>query len=182
MQAPEWFVEELDSDSGGRYRVRWSARRGRWQVEERIGRQSAKRRVLENTSEEAIRENDGMRLLFEITPGTRTHCPRCHRWMQVRVATEMPRTSRCGTCLKEWKFCFMPLGSALLQYLRYIQPERGGLERVLPDVEAAEKARAVAKRRELHRNTEAIWKEDFTKNFEIDSVGWGKHSGTRTWK
>lgn len=181
MDAPAWFLEELEQQSGGKYRVRWSPRRARWQVEERIGRQKRKgSRRFDNLDDEAIKEQDGFRLLFEVTPGDRTKCPKCAR--DFKVTKMKVATSKCSHCGKELKFFYMPLGTDLLIHLRYIQPERGGHDRVLPDVDRAEELRELTRRRTLHRNTEAIWKEDFTRNFEIDSVGYGSHSGTRTWK
>jgi hypothetical protein len=180
MTAPEWFVEELARDSAGKYRVRWSPARSRWQVEERIGRQKPRTRRFANHDDEAIKETDGFRLLFEVTPGDRTKCPRCTK--DIAVTKMKVATTKCPWCKKEWKFFYMPLGTELLIHLRYIQPERGGHERVLPDVDRAEVIRETSNRRQLHRNSEAIWKEDFTRNFEIDSVGYGGHSGTRTWK
>lgn len=184
MQLPEWFEEELARDSGGRFRVRWSPGRSRWQVEERIGRQKRKRAmtwIKSNLQDEAIREQEGYRLLFELTPGSKTRCPRCTADLKLTPALR-PRTTKCQACKKEWKFCFMPAWGDVLVHLRYIQPERGGYERVGPEADANEVQRAQGMRRERHNHTEAIWKEDFTQNFEIDSVGYGSHSGTRTWK
>lgn len=183
LQVPEWFAEELESQSFGRYRVRWSAGRQRFQVEERIGRQRRKRaRLFEQESEEARREQDGYRLLFEITPGSRTRCPRCAQWIKVREMSV--GTTKCGMCKKEWKFFFMPLGWRLLEHLRYIQPERGAYDRVDKDTDRGMAEKDARDRRDRHNTTEAIWKEDFTKNFEIDSVGWtprGARIGARTW-
>ena len=180
MELPSWVEEELTRDSAGRYRIRWSVGRNRWQVEEKIGRQTPRKRRFANTDDEAIKEEQGYKLLFEVTPGDRTRCPRCAKWMKVTAATR-PRTSKCQACRKEWKFCFMPSWNDLLVHLRYIQPERGGFERVLADTDHGNAEREKSNTRTMRRNTEAIWKEDFTRNFEIDSVGWGKHSGTRTW-
>jgi hypothetical protein len=180
MDIPGWFAEELEAQSFGFYRVRWSAKRARFQVEEKIGRQAPRKARFDSLDDEAIREEQGYKLLFEVAPGDRTRCPRCDRWMQV---TKMKvKTSRCPWCRKEWKFFYMPLGTDLLIHLRYIQPERGGYDRVLADTDRKNEWREKTRRRDRHNQTEAIWKEDFTQNFEIDSVGYGKHSGTRTWK
>ena len=179
MNIPAWFDEELTKQSGGKYRIRWSPARSRFQLEERIGRQKPRKRRFDNLSDEAIKEQDGYKLLFEVTPGDRTRCPRCQHWMAV---TKMKvATSKCPQCRKEWKFFWMPLGDDLLIHLRYIQPELGGLERVAADTDQANAEREQRLTRERHRNTEAIWKEDFTAAFDIQSVGYGPHSGARTW-
>lgn len=170
MTIPGWFEEELHRESDGRYRVRWSPKRSRFQVEEKVARKVLPRRPIESIDDDAIRATDGYALVMEVCPGDRTQCPRCGRSTHVtklRVAT-----SRCEWCQKEFRAFFWPLSDSLLQHLRYINPDRGGWERVMPQVDQSESRREAAMRRARHNATEAIWKEDFNRAFDIQSVGY----------
>ena len=170
MEIPGWFAEELHSQSGGRYRVRWSPKRLRFQLEEKVGRAVLPRRPLDSTDDDAVRATDGYGLVMEICPGDRTRCPRCARW--TKVTTLRVGTSKCEKCNKEFRAFFWPLSHSLLQHLRYINPDTGGHERIFPQVDASEARRDAKMRRDRHNHTETVWKDGFTQAFGIQSVGY----------
>ena len=65
-----------------------------------------------------------------------------------------------------------PLGDALLEHLRKTDPERDGLARMWADLEKDEAREADSAKRAGETQTEAIWKEEFTRLFDIQSRGY----------
>lgn len=65
-----------------------------------------------------------------------------------------------------------PLGEKLLEHLRFTDPERDGVERLQKDMEREEKATELGRERERKNFGEALWKDEFTRLFEIQSRGY----------
>lgn len=170
VRVPEWFEEALESEGGGRWRLRWSRKRECFQLEEKAGRGREPDRPLSSLDDEAIRRKDGYDLKAEIAPGTQVRCERCARWTPATVGKM--KTTRCIHCRREMKISYWPLGWGLLEHIRKIDIHRGGVERVEAEQDREEAARVRGLQRQLHNNTEAIWKEDFNYAFDIQSVGY----------
>lgn len=65
-----------------------------------------------------------------------------------------------------------PLNEALLEHLRKTDPERDGLARMWADLERDEAAKVASDTRTKKNIAEAIWKEEFTRLFGIQSRGY----------
>jgi len=170
MQIPAWFSTQLAVESDGRLRVRWSEKTHRFQVESRSGRAIIPSRPISPLDDEAIRARDGFNLVLEVTPGDHTDCPKCGE--EVRLIPRRIGDIRCPRCSASFRACFFPLSEDLLLYLRYSDPDRGGIERVFRDADLETERLEARMRRERHNRTEDIWKDDWNKVVGIPSVGY----------
>lgn len=173
MNTPKWFEEELDFQSRGRYRLRWSVGRQRWQIEEKQERARTKTRPISAIDDEGIREIEGYSLVSEIAPGTRAKCDRC--FSEMRVTEQKFKTTKCPGCGKEHVICYWELGEGLLEHMRKINPDSGGIDRVFTEVDAKTKTRNIGRQRDLRNTGESILKADY--NFIHDIPSWG-YTGT----
>jgi hypothetical protein len=170
MTVPGWFARQLAAESDNRLRVRWSGQTQRFAIEAKVGRPVAMGRPIDAWDDAAIRQRDGYELVMEVAPGDRSRCPRCASW--TRLPIRRVGEARCAHCSHTFRACFWPLNESLLQHLRYIDPDRGGIARVFQDVDASEARRERQWRRQRHNDTEAIWKEDYNRLVGIPSVGY----------
>lgn len=173
-KVPDSFEFALRTQFDGRFRVRWSRDTAQWHIEQRVGRKRPTRSARAE-SDQAIRWRDGYEFVLAVTPGDHTWCAACGTEFKVPVL-EM-RYPKCPTCGKEQRACHYPLGDALLEHLRYIDPDRGGIMRVAHDVEAADFAKEFwDTRRAKGARRDAIWDERKSL-FDIQQVGY-----TGKWK
>lgn len=170
MHVPDWFAQQLAVESDSRLRVRWSQRSHRFCVEVKAGRAIIPSRPISPDDDEAIRARDGFNLILEIAPGDRTECPGCSRI--TRIPIRKVAEAKCEWCGKVFRACFFPLNEDLLLYLRYIDPDRGGIERVFRDMDAGQAQFEARRRRERHNRTEDLWKDHWNQVVGIPSVGY----------
>lgn len=170
MTVPDWFRRQLEAESDGRLRIRWSHQAHRFLIEARTARPQPLHARVESWDDQAIRARDGYELVMDVAPGDRSRCPQCQRWthLPIRRVAE----AKCEHCGHTFRAFFWPLDEALLQHLRYIDPDRGGLERVFREADAGEDLRDARLRRHRRNQTEAIWKEDYARVAGIPSVGY----------
>lgn len=72
---------------------------------------------------------------------------------------------------------YFPLGERLLEHLRYIDTERGGLERQITDIDNANEALIAGGARKRDNAIEAVNRDYYTTLAGIQSVGYtGKES------
>jgi hypothetical protein len=64
------------------------------------------------------------------------------------------------------------LGDDLLQHLRFIDPMRGGIERVFAAQDAGLEARERSRCRDMHTHTESVWKDGYNRVAGIPSWGY----------
>lgn len=167
---PADFVRQLNDQFAGRLRLRWSDSAKQWHIEQKVGRQKAPHRKVSNLDDRAIRWRDGYEFLLAVTPGSSTSCPNCGMWTKVPVL-EM-RYAKCQVCGKEFRACYWPLGDHLLQWLRYGDPDRGGLERMMRDLENEEYSKEFWKTRaQRSYRRDVIW-DDWRHLFDVPQVGY----------
>lgn len=170
MTIPGWFARQLAVESDDRLRVRWSGKNQRFCLEAKVGRPTTVSRPIDAEDDVAIRQRDGYELVMEVAPGTRSPCPRCHTW--TRLPVRRVAEAKCERCGFTFRAFFWPLDESLLQHLRYIDPDRGGVERVFAEADRGETLRDARLRRQRRNDTEAIWKEDYNRLVGIPSVGY----------
>lgn len=178
MRVPGWFAKQLDAEFDRQIRVRWSDTARAFQVERRIRRSSFAPHGVKPGDDEAIRIVDGFDLVCEVAGGDRLPCPRCGRTVSLPVR-EM-REAKCPACGRVFRAVYWPLGDALLQHLRYIDPVRGGIERVFEDADKANFQLERMRRRDLWNHGESVWKEDYNRLVGIPSVGYTGRE--KTWQ
>lgn len=170
MNIPQWFAEALESQFLGRLRVRWSPQAHQFLIEQKIGRRKLPKRRVSELDDHGIRLRDGYEFVLGVTPGSRAQCPHCGNDSKVPVM--QMKFATCDSCGKEFRACHWPLGDGLLEWLRFTDPYRDGLERMLKDVEAQDLNRDLKAARAKKNEREDILRDNFTKLFQIQSVGY----------
>jgi RNA polymerase subunit RPABC4/transcription elongation factor Spt4 len=163
------FLRGLARDFHGDIRVRWSPVRNRWQIE-RKGKEVAKLSDPKDRFDTWVRVATGYYRVMECSPGSLICCSYCQKDYSQELFTL--KAAKCPACGKEELVMNWPLGDRLLEHLRFTDPERDGLARMWADLERDEKALEVSQQREKDNIGEAIWKEEFTNLFEIQSRGY----------
>ena len=130
------------------YRIRWSLRRGSWQIEQRAGRGALPPLRIDPHDDSLIRAADGYWLVMEFQPGDRMPCPgilsiRPRRTCGaiVKVPYRESREAVCPECRKRDRdgkniAAYWPFDEILLEHLRYSDPLRGGIQRQRQKAEA----------------------------------------------
>lgn len=169
MTIPSWFSAALRAEHDGRLRIRWSDRAQQFLIEQKNfpGRGD---KVPAGDSDRAIQLRDGYVFVLGVTPGDRAKCPRCG--LSTRVPVMKMKFATCSHCNKEFRACYWPLGWGLLQWLRWSDPYRDGLDRISRELDRHDSAQQGAKRRALSNDIEDITKDEFTNLFQIQSVGY----------
>jgi len=166
---PKSFLEGLERDFRGDIRVRWSPVRNRWQVERR-GRDIASSTDPKDRFDTWVRSATGYYRVLETSPGSLVECSYCQKdYSQAFMTLKAALCPRCG---KQELVMNWPLGDALLEHLRKTDPERDGLSRMWNDLLAEEAFQEESQLRDAHNTGEAIWKEEFTGLFEIQTRGY----------
>jgi hypothetical protein len=184
MHIPDWFRSQLRAESDNRLRIRFSPYRGLYQIEAK--RHRGHLSDSPTTDDATIREADGYDLVLEIAPTPRIACPNVHKKdkfarpercdTMIRVPVNQMKETTCPGCKARIVAPHFELSAALLQHLRYIDPDRGGVERAFKDADDHELKRTAALRRERHNIAEALFKEDRRKVLEIPMIGYSGRS------
>ena len=152
--APRWVVRRLQTEFGGRLRLRWSNRRQAWFIEQRL----APGQILtpprrtdgpwDTENDRYIQARDGYGEVLRITAGDRMQCERC--FLPVKVPVLEFGEARCEHCIARgvdarYRASYWPIDSeAILQHLRRLDPERGRVLDYIKDLDAANHARSQA--------------------------------------
>ena len=166
---PKSFLEGLERDFHGDIRVRWSPVRNRWQVERR-GRNLSSSTDPKDRFDTWVRSATGYYRVLETSPGSLVECSYCGKDYSQPFMTF--KAAQCPRCGKQELVMNWPLGEALLEHLRKTDPERDGLARMWADLEKDEARLEDSQERAKRATGEAIWKEEFTRLFEIQSRGY----------
>lgn len=179
MEAPKSFRDSLERQFNGRLRIRWSAARSEWQIEQKMARaKTARARILHGSVEEddLIRERDGYVFVLAVKAGNRIPCPGCG--ILLGIPELRMKRSTCPKCSQSFLAVYYPLGDLLLEHLRYTDPYRDGLDRIFRAQEEAEHQVQEDRLRERRHFGEALWKDSFTQIAGIQSVGYtGREHG-----
>ena len=174
----ESFNHQLGVEFDHKLRLRWSLRRGTWQIERKTARASAPKRPVDSLDDEGIRYVEGYHLVMEVAPGDRAKCPKCSRGTHIPVMRM--KEAVCEHCGRVFRAVYWPLSDSLLERLRYTDPDRDGIDRVFAEVDRAGEERERLSVRQRHHQTEAIWKD--AKRQAFDSAGVGYTGNERMWQ
>jgi len=166
---PQDFLDGLERDFHGEIRVRWSPVRNRWQIERR-GREVAKPTDPRDRFDTWARVATGYYRVLETSPGSLVECSYCRKEYQQAFLTL--KAASCPRCGKQELVMNWPLGEDLLTHLRKTDPERDGLQRMWKDLEADEERLEASQDRAKKNLGEDIWKDEFTRLFDIQSRGY----------
>jgi hypothetical protein len=166
--APPEFLTRLQHEFAGRFRVRWSPIRHRWQVEEKVDSGSVDVPLVDDRDhDDWHRTRDGYVLYAEISPGTTTPCPSIVDHLGTVCGADMKaepyalKQVPCPSCGQKTVTGFFPLGEALLEQLRFTDPNRGGYERNHPRLIRARNERMKELRiKAAYREAAAVGRDD----------------------
>jgi hypothetical protein len=183
------------------YRVRWSIRKGMWQVEQSFGRGALPPvRIDDGAHDDLIRARDGYWLVMEFLPGDRFACPavlsqypRTVCGWTLRAPTRKRAEVKCPACRKAGRdgrtvAGFYPFDEALLDDLRRTNPLTWGVVKHNGKVQTraaleADRANELLLREAERRQRDAITSIDAVDHrwiTGIDSTGWGGKTARRT--
>jgi hypothetical protein len=139
MQAPESFVRSLQTQFAGKFRVRWSHNRQRWQIEQRIASDVSTPLppitgdAASLFDDDAIRFHDGYHYFCEVAPGTLTPCRQmvqdevfryeCKQDLKIPFMRKFGVLT-CPACEANHTVAHWPLDDSLLEHIRSTDPER----------------------------------------------------------
>ena len=177
---PPEFAERLDHEFDGRLRVRWSIPEGAFVIEQKIARGLADLFPAEEHEDAKIRLRDGYLKIMSVRNGDRMPCPRCG--LTLRVPKFEIRLLECGYCKRrgydyQHPAGFFELNDRLLEYLRSLDPKKGGSRRNRDRVDINNKKVEVAHEHEADNVLEAAVSNSFTQIAGIQSVGWTPQTG-----
>lgn len=120
------------------YRVRWSLKKGCWQLEQQCGRGALPPLRIDEADDSLVRARDGYWLVMEFSPGDRMPCPGVIQnnprqvcgW-PMKVAMRESRESTCSVCRSKGRdgrtmAAHWPFDELLLEHLRFTDPLKGG--------------------------------------------------------
>jgi DNA-directed RNA polymerase subunit RPC12/RpoP len=108
--------------------------------------------------------------VLETSPGSLVECSYCGKEYSQEFLTL--QAAKCPRCAKQEMVMNWPLGEDLLAHLRKTDPERDGLARMWKDLEQSEASLEQSQARDKANLSESIWKEEFTRVFDIQSRGY----------
>ncbi len=180
---PSSFEDELHREFGGRFRIRWSNRREEYHIEYKVlpGQvlepPKGKDGRYDTEDDDYIRARDGYDFIVAIRRGDRMPCPACGATMAVSKL-EM-KESVCQSCMRlggqrdgRFAVVYYPLNHILIEHLRFIDPLNGGGDRVKKHLHRVARQQQLARERALGNDVEAATADNFTRLFDIQSVGY----------
>lgn len=177
MQPPTSFAEKLHTQSDGELRIRWSDSRSEWHIEQRVGRAIIEPSPVDPLDDDHIRARDGYVFVLAVRTGDRMPCPECGIELKVPVLHFAEVT--CDFCRMRGKdgrlpAGFFPLGEALLQHLRRLDPKRTWREDVKDQLDERNKRLTASRERDYSNHIEATTKENYN---DLVGIGqWGYNS------
>lgn len=192
MHIPEHVTEQIARRFGGRFRLRWSDVEHLYLYEQKVRRGIAEgfapihvksERHRKQSYENQIRARDGYILTMKIAPGTHVDCPECG--MDIPVPAFRSAQVHCAFCKTKgrqnvFNGGYWPLGDTLLDELDKLDPDRGGLDRVLKATTDASEFAEHEREYKVTSTADAVYREEFRKLFGIPQTGYS--GATKMWQ
>jgi hypothetical protein len=175
MTPPESFVRSLHSQFDGRFRVRWSNTRMRWQLEVKAAAAIIPPAPIDPRDDDLIRAVDGYDFFCEVCPGTLTPCEHCGG--DLKAAFQKFTRVKCERCGEGSFACHWDLSDSLLQHIRSTDPNRGGYLRIKHELAQGKIER---RRKQLQARQEAFYGVLEDARFWMhEKVGYGNTKAAR---
>ena len=180
---PDWFAEQLRLEHAGRLRIRWSPIEQNFQVESKVApgtpwirppkiKDQRTGKVSTDTAQDGyVRARDGYQFVCALEPTRQKRCPKCHNAVMEFKPYGFKHTT-CPLCQKGSVSGWWEFTDQLLQHLRYIDPDRGGIERVFKDLERDEERAEATKQRDFMNKARDVASDMFSEVYGIQSVGY----------
>jgi hypothetical protein len=183
LTPPTDFSKTLKRVFDGRLRIRWSAAKEEWHIEQQVGRAAIPPFRISEIDDRFIRARDGYHFVMAVKPANYTWCRQCH--LKCSVPELRSGEIKCSYCenvktRRGREFGgYWPLTDALLDHLRKIDPYRDGHLKALKDQDAALDQREVTQKRDIHNIVESAALDDKYQLFDTPFSGYtGKTFGT----
>ena len=166
----------IEREFEGRYRLRWSPRKGEWHLEQKCGRAADPPCHISEGDDTLIRARDGYWFVLAIRPGDRMPCPGCGQTIKVPVLEFGEAT--CEWCQRHGKdgrypAAYFPLDSdRLLEHIRRLDKIRGDHRVIIQMVEEANDLRNKRFMNDKLNEVDAISEDQYKRLFNIPSVGY----------
>lgn len=175
MDAPTTFTRQLKDEFQDRLRIRWSAKRREFHIEQRVGRMAPNPCRIDEGDDDLIRARDGYIHVMSISPGDRTPCPECHFELQVPVMDTAD--IRCPYCQIKGRTTrvvagYWPLNERLIDHLRKLDPLRGHSHELAAEADRRNVARLKAAEANLSDTVISAADDDYRRLVGIPSVGY----------
>jgi hypothetical protein len=177
MQAPTEFAKKLHDQSDGELRIRWSDKRQEWHVEQRVGRAILEPSPVDSQDDEHVRARDGYVFVLAVRTGDRMPCPDCG--IELKVPILQFAEVCCSYCRMRGRdgripAGHFPLGDALLQHLRRIDPKRTWRAEVKEQLDERNRRLVASRERDYSNHIEATTLENYR---DLVGIGqWGYNS------
>lgn len=184
----EDFQDKLDREFKGRLRIRWSAERGEWQIEQKVRRgmlegfKPNSRRGWDESHDRYVQHRDGVVHIMSVRTGDRMACPKCESTLKVPFReTHMITCPLCKMRGKPHHFpaVYMSLGDDLINHLKSIDPENPISETLVEDLDRQNQALALQQERDALRRGEAAAHYDYDRIVGIPKFA---YSGIKEFK
>lgn len=176
--APESFTDKLERSFRGRLRIRWSQQRDEWLIEQKVRRgifpgYRATREGWDETSDRYVQHRDGVVTIMSVRTGDRMPCPRCSH--ELKVPYMETTHVKCAYCQMVGRrtyvpAVFFPLGDALIDHLKSIDPENPLSEKLAEDLDRQNEALVAQMEADAIRNAEAAMHERYLRLAGIPHV------------
>lgn len=188
MTPPELFVEKLDREFNRRLRIRWSHERSEWHIEQKIRRglfpgERPSKKGWDETTDAYIRHRDGVIHVLSVRTGTVMNCPICNT--EMKVPYMVTHYVHCPLCkmrgfTRGFAVVHFPLGDALIDYLRRIDPDNPISERLSEDLDRQNEALAATMEQDAVNQGTAAFEDDYRRIVGIPTTHLS--GSTKMWK
>lgn len=179
-QAPISFLAKLETEFGGRLRIRWSVAKNEFHIEQQVGRAALLPLYIKEGDDRMIRARDGYHFILAVKAGNHVPCRTCNNRCPVpELKTGEIKCSRCGyqgkRATKEFGG-FWPLTDSLIEYLKKIDPYRDGHLQAVKEQDLAIERVDLSMRRNVRNHIESATYDDKYQLFGTPLTGYTKPS------
>lgn len=169
MEAPESFTDRLASAFNNRLRIRWSHERQEYHIEQKVRRgifpgTKPKKKGWDETVDKYVEHRDGYVFIMAVRTGDRMPCPRCGH--ELRVPFMETTHVKCAYCRLIGRQTYVaavyfPLGDALINHLKTIDPTNPISEKIVEDLDRQNEALAARMESEAIAGAVAAFNDDY---------------------
>ena len=176
MTIPQSFQEAFLAEFGDSYRFRWSYKTKSFHLEQKVGRAALAPSFIDAADDDSIRARDGYALVLTLQTGDRMACPGgCG--LDLKVPTFCFKTIQCPRCKwlgrdASYPAGFFPFSESLMDYLKYLDPKRGGQKRAIQDADYKTRKAEEDRINNITRSGEGALYDAYNRIAGIESVGY----------
>lgn len=174
MKPPTDFLARLASAFSGRLRIRWSLVKNEWHIEQQVGRAALPPLRITEADDSLIRARDGYAFVMAIKNCNHSPCRHCGKSCRVpELRSGEIKCERCSEQKRAREFGgYWPLGDALLDHLRKIDPYRDGHKVAAAEQDLQDTRRELTRQRNIFNTIESATLDDKYQLFDTPFSGY----------